>query len=560
MSLKVHGQKANFNRIINGSRIRKESNQFDLSGEIYRFENCYLPPIKMSNFEKLSQEKLQNVIQELKILKEKDPDIRVNFKEFLNSKGYSSFLENLDFNVIDFTTKIYDGGNGIGVTPFHPTKLLCNIDFSGITLKNCNFKYTNLKGSKFNNVQFINSDLSYSVLKNCVFEKVTFNKCILKDAICNSSHFINLVVANSDLEYATFHHAIFDRSFFQNSSLNSVSFFKAKVEKSKIEKCQIEDTLFFSCNESFGIKNVIEITKPIIGFIWNSETPGYTGTKQYLFLRNNGALIFKLDACGTVDDDKLSEEVEKKIQLAKKGPLSIPQMFFDKATFDSKDTEFNSLCTMVKEVSSFLDGVVLPGGEDVHPEFFGGQIDENTHPESSYYRDLLEFSLIHESRNRGIPFQGICKGLQIANIYFGGNNYSKVYDQKKVVQILTPKNGSYGSLAGIIKDKIKSFSNHSQACNKIGKDLEMIITKEVDSPNGKIIIPKAMEIKYSQAAMFILTQFHPELTTDMYSDKEKLKYPEFTSTSHENIKICEVIIDAARQYKRKKILNKNLQK
>lgn len=517
-------------------------------------ERCvFSNSIEIRGFKRLSQEDLEKAIEDLKILKEFKPNVLVNFKKFLEERGFFYILENLDFNIIDLTTKIYDNGNGIGVTPYHATELLCNIDFSGITFKNCNFKYTNLLGSKFNNVKFSLSNFTYSVLKNCSFEKTKFIACTLKDAICNSSNFRDVDIIDSDLEYATFHNAKLSKTHFKNSSLNCVSFFKVQAKESNIENCQLRDTLFFQSYEAFGLKKEPKILKPIIGFVWNSETPGYTGTKQYLFLRNSGALILKLDACEKIDENKLSKEVEKKIKLAQIGSLSIPQMLFEKDTYEANDSEFNSTVSMVKEISNFLDAIVLPGGNDVHAEFFGGKKEENVHTEKSYYRDILEFSLIKESVNKGIPFQGICRGLQIANIYFGGNNFSKVYGQKKVVQTLTPR-VSYGTIAGIVNNKIDSFSNHSQASNSIADELEVIIQKKADSPYGKVIIPKSMELKYSQAAMFILTQFHPELRVDNYSDEEKLRYPEFTSTSEENKKICSVIIDAAKQYKRKKEL------
>ncbi len=68
------------------------------------------------------------------------------------------------------------------------------------------------------------------------------------------------------------------------------------------------------------------------------------------------------------------------------------------------------------------DGLVLSGGEDVHPRFYG-------HPEylSAYSlddideaRDEFEMKLLDYAGKHQLPILGICRGLQVANAYFGG--------------------------------------------------------------------------------------------------------------------------------------------
>lgn len=76
-------------------------------------------------------------------------------------------------------------------------------------------------------------------------------------------------------------------------------------------------------------------------------------------------------------------------------------------------------------VNALLDacsGLVLTGGGDVHPARYG----EAPIPELGYVseeQDALEWALLDRSLERGIPILGICRGVQVLNVYFGGTLY-----------------------------------------------------------------------------------------------------------------------------------------
>lgn len=76
----------------------------------------------------------------------------------------------------------------------------------------------------------------------------------------------------------------------------------------------------------------------------------------------------------------------------------------------------------VLEYLDFAHGVLLSGGEDVHPSFYGefvlekcGTIDEK--------RDLFEMELFRGALERGMPVLGICRGMQVMAVALGGNLY-----------------------------------------------------------------------------------------------------------------------------------------
>ncbi|HRE32059.1 MAG TPA: gamma-glutamyl-gamma-aminobutyrate hydrolase family protein, partial [Candidatus Berkiella sp.] len=57
------------------------------------------------------------------------------------------------------------------------------------------------------------------------------------------------------------------------------------------------------------------------------------------------------------------------------------------------------------------DAIWIPGGPDLHPEFYG-ENNTDSWPSSNYYREILEFSLTEAALALGKPILGICHGSQ----------------------------------------------------------------------------------------------------------------------------------------------------
>jgi putative glutamine amidotransferase len=81
----------------------------------------------------------------------------------------------------------------------------------------------------------------------------------------------------------------------------------------------------------------------------------------------------------------------------------------------------------VENVIARLDGLLLPGGADVDPALYGAP----THPKTSgvsQATDAAELALLERALSTGLPFFGICRGLQILNVLRGGTLHQYLPD------------------------------------------------------------------------------------------------------------------------------------
>lgn len=67
-----------------------------------------------------------------------------------------------------------------------------------------------------------------------------------------------------------------------------------------------------------------------------------------------------------------------------------------------------------------VDGVLLTGGEDVAPSFFG-EPPHPTYEPAEPGRDAFEIALARQAIARKLPVLAICRGLQVLNVACGGS-------------------------------------------------------------------------------------------------------------------------------------------
>lgn len=184
-----------------------------------------------------------------------------------------------------------------------------------------------------------------------------------------------------------------------------------------------------------------------------------------------------------------------------------------------------------------IDGLVLTGGADYNPLWYGEQPEKELHTINST-RDLPELLLTRLAFNRQIPILGICRGVQTMAIALGGNlvqdlktplKHSQDAPRSEATHSVTIAEGS--TLYGLYGQETFVNSFHHQAVKDCGSHLHVVAT----APDGVI---EAVESTEQKALMGV--QWHPEWMGD------------------EGLKLFEWLTQRSREFKAAKALHREI--
>ncbi|MDP1902304.1 MAG: type 1 glutamine amidotransferase [Rubrivivax sp.] len=161
-----------------------------------------------------------------------------------------------------------------------------------------------------------------------------------------------------------------------------------------------------------------------------------------------------------------------------------------------------------------LDGLVLQGGNDVAPESYG-EAPLHADWEGDRVRDLYEMELIRAFVAAGKPVFGICRGLQLLNVTYGGTLLQDIHAQHSQA-VAHRELGKYENhhhrvefvpgtqLAGLFPGVVQATTNsiHHQGI----KDLAPGFVAEAHCPEDGVI----EAVRWSGASYVAGVQWHPE--------------------------------------------------
>lgn len=186
---------------------------------------------------------------------------------------------------------------------------------------------------------------------------------------------------------------------------------------------------------------------------------------------------------------------------------------------------YNDIKTIIP-LLEVLDGIVLSGGADVSSIMYG-QRPSGKLKGITPLRDKQEIEIVnHIIKHRRIPVLGICRGMQILNVAYGGSLYQDLESNGFCCHLLNmyPRNHETHTviLCGVsILSKIfgnKEFgvnSFHHQAIDNIGNGLKVTA---LSSDNVIEAVEDCQENKF-----VVGIQWHPEAMDDDTKQQEIFK-------------------------------------
>ena len=164
-----------------------------------------------------------------------------------------------------------------------------------------------------------------------------------------------------------------------------------------------------------------------------------------------------------------------------------------------------AVCECFPEFSDDYDGLILCGGSDIDPKYYGEDITESVNIDQE--RDEIELNLFRKFAEAGKPILGICRGCQLINIALGGSLHQNISN--------ADKHSSFADYDLIHKIQVKEStllhdlygkefyvnSFHHQAIKIPGKDVDVIAI----AYDGTTV----EAIKHKELPIYAV-QWHPE--------------------------------------------------
>ena len=196
------------------------------------------------------------------------------------------------------------------------------------------------------------------------------------------------------------------------------------------------------------------------------------------------------------------------------------QKYLDWLRQGGKDVETVTLSCTLNNIEALkrCGGLVLTGGHDVDPVLYNGPAGHQKIVDINRKRDDFEFQALEYAMNASLPVLGICRGLQLANVFFGGTLIPDLEEIGYRSHRSTQDSAEHAHPVTVEKDS-RLFeltqcetgiinSSHHQAARIPGKGLRVVGR----SDDGVI---EAMELANADAVpFFLLVQWHPERMTD----------------------------------------------
>ena len=128
-----------------------------------------------------------------------------------------------------------------------------------------------------------------------------------------------------------------------------------------------------------------------------------------------------------------------------------------------------------------LDAFVISGGADIAPSAYGGAVPRDGEGDHDPVRDAFEIALVRAARGRGKPILGVCRGMELINVAYGGSLAGARHAMDSAAMdgfdhvVAHSVELSPGSLAAAVyeSETVDVWCLHSQAPSELGAQIRV---------------------------------------------------------------------------------------
>lgn len=157
----------------------------------------------------------------------------------------------------------------------------------------------------------------------------------------------------------------------------------------------------------------------------------------------------------------------------------------------------------LRQLADLADGFLIPGGQDVNPALYGEEAQEQT-IEISPIKDSAEQTFLTFMLQQDKPVLGICRGIQLLNVTYGGTLYQDLPNEIHQKHHMDPPYNMFWHMVNLIpdtpiaeiigRDTLEVNSIHHQAIHEVAPSMKVMAVTEqnvvegIYDPNHKFVL------------------------------------------------------------------------